>query len=155
MKTVDILVNRLLVLLLLPFLLCACDVKKEEITCKASTGDLGGNYASSDTTLNYVFEDSVLSKIKMTMDVSFSEGSTLTEEEKEKSVKELLTDYQGFEHLEASYKKNDASHYQIVLDVDYKHLTKDELKNFTYTDEQVTNINYLKETYEAQGYKCE
>jgi hypothetical protein len=141
--------------MVLSLLLCACGVKKEEITCKASTGNLGGNYASSDTTLNYQFENSELSKIIMTMDVSFSDDNTLTPEEKENSVKELLTDYQGFEHLEAAYEKLDADHFKISLDVDYKHLTKKELEKFSYTDKQVTDIEYLAETYEAQGYECE
>lgn len=157
MKTVDILViKKIIIVLLLVLCLCGCNYKKdEEVTCTASTGELGGDYASSTTSLNYKFEKGELSKIKMTMDVSFNELSTLTSEKKEASIKELLEDYKNFQHITYSYKKVDNNHYQVLLEVDYKNLTEEELKSFTYTKEQITDIDYLARSYEAQGYKCE
>ena len=157
MKIVDILVNKkIIVIILLALFLCGCDFKREEeVTCTASTGELGGDYASSTTSLNYKFEKGELSKIKMTMDVSFNELSTLSPEKKEASIKELLEDYKGFQHIAYSYKKIDDNHYQVLLEVDYKNLSEEELKSFTYTKEQITDIDYLARSYEAQGYKCE
>ena len=156
MRIVDSLVSRITLLIILLLLLVGCSSKKNaELTCVASTGDLGGNYASSTSTLNYKFENGVLSKIKMTMDVSFNNNSTLSTTEKENSIKELISDYYSLEHIDANYNRVDDYHYQIVLDVDYKHLTSEELRNFSYTDKQITDIDYLAETYEAQGYKCE
>lgn len=156
MKIVDMSVNKFVLLLLLVLLLTGCSLKKnEEITCVASTGDLGGNYASSTSSLNYKFEKGHLSRIIMTMDISFSENSTLKDSEKEASIRELLTDYYSLEHMDASYRRVDSNHYVIDLDVDYKNLTDEELKSFTYTKEQTTDIDYLARSYEAQGYKCE
>lgn len=156
MKTAVIHVNKILVLLLISFLLIGCGTSKtEEVTCVADTGELGGNYASSKSTLHYVFENSSLSKIQMTMDVYFSELNTLSDAEKDNSIQELLSDYEGYEHMEASSTKIDSNHYQVILKIDYKNLSKEELQNFTYTTRQVHDIKYLAESYEAQGYKCE